>query len=457
MSTLMNMSVPESIREQEKRPASPPPGPFGYSLMPTQDTPFEPAPALPPGPALLDDLESSMLDSFFTTMNESHFDSNDFWLGMDDKQGSAFNFEWPEELPPTFEGSTTSLPSFLPTQGIPQEEVIPNKGGPFSSDVLAAASMLYQNGAVANEPMSNFTNQFGGQTFAGNYAESPRTKRARLAPNPDPRAPALGLSHRRNPNLLNRGLHSTNMYFDAGVQASLDDQSSRKVEPLHWGSDAGFSSQRYEAPPDHPTEEDRTQSLLHNLQCFERQASAANTRPSSPVLRNPEQRQPEWMSSANAPDGKSLINNTASVAEEQARAKKRRKIKNPVKQENMETDRLDGASNSQPTKDRRPSSTQDGPSRKTKSTLGKPPRENLTEEQKRTNHILSEQKRRNLIKQGFEDLCSLVPELNGGGYSKSTMLGQAADWLEDLLRGNEALRARLAELKGGQNTTNTTR
>ena len=74
-------------------------------------------------------------------------------------------------------------------------------------------------------------------------------------------------------------------------------------------------------------------------------------------------------------------------------------------------------------------------------------RENLSEEQKRTNHILSEQKRRNLIRQGFEDLCSLVPSLRGGGFSKSAMLIQTADWLEEVVRGNEVLKGRLEVLK----------
>jgi hypothetical protein len=87
-------------------------------------------------------------------------------------------------------------------------------------------------------------------------------------------------------------------------------------------------------------------------------------------------------------------------------------------------------------------------SRKTRVTpTSKAPRENLSEEQKRTNHILSEQKRRNLIRQGFDDLCSLVPGLRGGGFSKSAMLTQAADWLEDLLRGNELLQSQLADMK----------
>ncbi|OAA55932.1 hlh transcription factor [Niveomyces insectorum RCEF 264] len=78
----------------------------------------------------------------------------------------------------------------------------------------------------------------------------------------------------------------------------------------------------------------------------------------------------------------------------------------------------------------------------------KPPRENLTEDQKRENHIKSEQKRRTLIKSGFDDLCDLVPSLHGGGFSKSVMLTMAADWLEELLRGNEVLREQLQRTGG---------
>jgi hypothetical protein len=77
----------------------------------------------------------------------------------------------------------------------------------------------------------------------------------------------------------------------------------------------------------------------------------------------------------------------------------------------------------------------------------KPSRENLTEEQKRENHIKSEQKRRTLIREGFEDLNNLVPGLRGGGFSKSAVLIMSADWLESLLRGNEVLRQRLDALQ----------
>ena len=77
-------------------------------------------------------------------------------------------------------------------------------------------------------------------------------------------------------------------------------------------------------------------------------------------------------------------------------------------------------------------------------------RDNLTEAQKRSNHILSEQKRRNLIRQGFEELGELVPELRPGGFSKSAMLTQAALWLESLIRGNEKLKGMIQDLKEQQ-------
>ncbi|CAA9959811.1 hypothetical protein P3342_005178 [Pyrenophora teres f. teres] len=67
-------------------------------------------------------------------------------------------------------------------------------------------------------------------------------------------------------------------------------------------------------------------------------------------------------------------------------------------------------------------------------------RENLTEEQKRNNHILSEQKRRDLIKQGYKDLNEVVPAVRGGGLSKSQVLVEAANFLEKLIEDNETYR-----------------
>ena len=78
-----------------------------------------------------------------------------------------------------------------------------------------------------------------------------------------------------------------------------------------------------------------------------------------------------------------------------------------------------------------------GKKKRTSSAGQKPTRENLTEEQKRSNHILSEQKRRNLIKRGFDDLHDLVPEIRNGGLSKSSILVAAADFLDKIIQEND--------------------
>jgi hypothetical protein len=77
----------------------------------------------------------------------------------------------------------------------------------------------------------------------------------------------------------------------------------------------------------------------------------------------------------------------------------------------------------------------------------KPSRGHLSLKKKRENHNRCEKKRRQLINEGFDDLCELVPGmLRGGGFNKSTMLSMAADWLEELLKGNDELAAQLAAL-----------
>ncbi|KAJ3278510.1 hypothetical protein HK104_002281, partial [Borealophlyctis nickersoniae] len=82
-----------------------------------------------------------------------------------------------------------------------------------------------------------------------------------------------------------------------------------------------------------------------------------------------------------------------------------------------------------------------------------PPRragkELLTEEEKRANHIMSEQKRRNMIRSGFKSLSELVPGLKGGnaGSSKSVILSKTVDFIKGLEEGNRALADELLALQ----------
>ncbi|KAK9244115.1 hypothetical protein V1506DRAFT_542489 [Lipomyces tetrasporus] len=74
-------------------------------------------------------------------------------------------------------------------------------------------------------------------------------------------------------------------------------------------------------------------------------------------------------------------------------------------------------------------------------------RELLTEAQRRKNHISSEKKRRDIIKQGFDELSHLVPVLRAGGFSKSTVLGHVVDYLMDLERKNQGLKTIVEKLE----------
>jgi hypothetical protein len=117
--------------------------------------------------------------------------------------------------------------------------------------------------------------------------------------------------------------------------------------------------------------------------------------------------------------------------------KKRRKCK-PTSPVRIKIEKGKGSSGSRAGKARKASVDDENVKKKRGSTSApRPQRENLTEEQKRDNHIKSEQKRRNLIKKGFSDLHELVPELRNGSLSKSSVLMEAANYLEKLLADNE--------------------
>ncbi|KAJ5666373.1 uncharacterized protein N7477_008821 [Penicillium maclennaniae] len=400
---------------------SPPPGPFGCeyfdftrhdsfsdsltdSFLGPMDTPFEQAPALPPGPSLLDDNESHMLDNFFTTMNANNF-SNDFWMRGTQDKSSGLNFNSGRGASPDFRG-------FYNQQNLKASLM----GGASDPNIYAAASMLYQGGINGAELGSALAQQaFAGQALPinGHHAQARRVSQ-HLAP-----AQASGSSPRAQ---LPTGFHTSEMLFDVRDPIPEDQHPSRKVRGLHWGSDNSFMDQGYIAPPDQPDMETRTKDLLEHLDCFEPQSSAANTRAPSP----------ERMSGAQAQ--RSAYRSIDGEESTQPR-KRQRAIRNDEKIQDPYNAKARRAS----TQTTRRGSITPG---------SKLPRENLSEEQKRTNHILSEQKRRNLIRQGFDDLCTLVPGLRGGGFSKSAMLTQAADWLEDLLRGNEILHSQLANMKG---------
>ncbi|KAJ4397289.1 Transcription factor [Gnomoniopsis smithogilvyi] len=72
----------------------------------------------------------------------------------------------------------------------------------------------------------------------------------------------------------------------------------------------------------------------------------------------------------------------------------------------------------------------------------------LTEEQKRQNHITSEQKRRQGIRYGFDKLCEVVPGLEGQGRSEGHVLNETTRQLLDAIEERKQLVAEV-ERRGG--------
>ncbi|KAG0365426.1 hypothetical protein BC939DRAFT_478342 [Gamsiella multidivaricata] len=80
-------------------------------------------------------------------------------------------------------------------------------------------------------------------------------------------------------------------------------------------------------------------------------------------------------------------------------------------------------------------------------TKRKPYKELLTEEEKRANHIASEQKRRNTIRNGFKDMTDIIPDLKDVNSSKSTILFKAVDFIKQLERQNRVLQEKASRLE----------
>jgi hypothetical protein len=57
----------------------------------------------------------------------------------------------------------------------------------------------------------------------------------------------------------------------------------------------------------------------------------------------------------------------------------------------------------------------------------------LTEQEKKNNHIASEQKRRQAIREGFDRLANLVPGMEGQGRSESLVLNSSIIYMKEQL------------------------
>lgn len=418
-----------------------------------------PSPTAPaPGPSLLDDNESKFLDSFFDGVNSDNF-NYDFFSNAPD--GSEGTFGW-DEIPPAFMGTTSSFGQqpVIGSHGVPetnfgdlnsQMNAGPSIPPSTSADVLAAATLL-QNGSTGRAHSISDAVLFSQDMHIPptNGHIRPQSISQYLPPRPH-----AGMQERHSGDDFMRDTYYRDMVFGSQPDRALQRRaSSQQKVDIRWGSDAGFGSpQGFVAPADQEklaaSERSHLQSVENAFTIVSQMPSSAeNSRPSSPV------------NSIAHPRTKSISKNDEDDPD--SRPRKRRKSQYQ-KEEDDDNDSPLSATPKQGGKKRRPAKkgSKDSPApeselshKRRKSAAAnavaaaKATRENLTEDQKRENHIKSEQKRRTLIREGFEDLGELVPGLKGGGFSKSAVLIMAADWLEELIQGNAVLRDRLDQMEG---------
>ncbi|PBP21946.1 bHLH family transcription factor [Diplocarpon rosae] len=416
--------------------------PFGYSFDAASQFPF-PSPTAPaPGPSLLDDNESKLLDSFFDGVSSDQF-NYDFFNNPAD--GSELGHGW-DEIPPAFMGTSSSFgqhPQMLQHERLPEQSFghmnSHMNAGPSipvstSADVLAAASVL-QNGSVAR------SHSMSDGVFRGHdiHSTNEHTRAQSMSLHPSRMQP--GFSQRSDDYM--RDTFFTDMVFGGQPESAMRQQpgSSRKVD-IHWGSDIGFSApQGFIASSNHdPSSGNPFKQIVDNALSLHIPSSAETSQPPSPTLPMHPMTVPNANGIEDAHDsgarkrGKSKLQEATEEAEEAPVTTKSAKKRKSGKKAAVESPAPESESNHK--------------RRKSTAAAAAKARENLTEDQKRENHIKSEQKRRTLIREGFEDLGELVPGLRGGGFSKSAVLTMAADWLEDLLKGNEALKIKLEQMEG---------
>jgi len=417
----------------------------------TSHFPF-PSPTAPaPGPSLLDDNESKFLDSFFDGVSSDQF-SYDFFNNHPD--GSELGLGW-DELPPTFMGTTSS---FGPqpqagNHGLPDmsfgnmnSQMNPGPSIPSTSaDVLAAAALL-QNGSHGR------SQSLQGGLFREDISRPTNGQlRQQSMSQQTPRSQAAFQERSGGDGFMRDNFYTEMMFGPQDGGSSIRHRAVSQKVDIRWGSDAGFGIAQGFVPPDN--QENVAASERSHIKAVEEAFSLGVTHvPSSAETTHPP-----------SPIGPPSHQRTRSIGQKlepedlDSRPRKRRKSKY---QEVDEDDESSASPTFKPGTKKRKSKMQSedspGPeseqaSKRRKSAAAaaaKAVRENLTEEQKRENHIKSEQKRRTLIREGFEDLGELVPGLKGGGFSKSAVLIMAADWLEELIHGNEILQRRLDQLEG---------
>ena len=406
------------------------------------------------GPSLLSDMEAQELTDFFS---QTPWNDMSFPPAAGPKDGTDA-FSWSFGPPPaTIHSVSTTIPDQAQLHGFHMDQNFVSPHTPHfasTADDLQAASTLF-NHAHMPPPTA--------RSHSFHALPSPSAPANAQPSNAFPSLPmvptANGLIHEQLAALLPN--HHNEGSIDASIAAQwanspmqhhhdthlreLGMQRPPRKRPYTYGSDSNFHESGFHVSSKQDTEDFVVGRLMQDLQHAQ------------PLARNPASNgdvKPPQSSSGHAlgaadnepssnDDGDDNDDDDDDEEDEDSedRPPKRRKSK-AARARNGKT--TNGSRKSASRGKTRKASVDDRVSKKKRGSMAKAQRENLSEEQKRNNHILSEQKRRNLIKRGFDDLHDLVPAIRNGGLSKSGILTEAANFLEKLIADN----AKYEELAG---------
>ncbi|POS83197.1 hypothetical protein EPUL_005278 [Erysiphe pulchra] len=416
-----------------------------------------PSPTAPaPGPSLLDDNESRLLDNFFDGVSSDQFNydvfntdnTNNLEIGWDEMPPNIIVPSYGQLPQPGSHGGILGLDfGHLNTQIIPGSATVTNE--------LLQVADLSQNtpqGRPYSLPHARYFRSREDQILSSNRPSGTGLAMitrpvVMLQPVFESRSNVECYSNEPDPAELIFDGHSTALMRNRGVNARTD---------IRWGSDVAFAAPQGFTTPS--SRESVSAAERYHLQTIE---TAFSLSPSYDPVEETRRPPPAIRHSSISHQCVNSATQNCNESDQSRGLSTNRRRNIESQEEDEDEDSLSTSVKTSITGSRKRKSEVNesiGSSalgiearhrRKRSSTsVMKSTRENLSEEQKRENHIRSEQKRRTLIREGFEDLNELVPGLKGGGFSKSAVLAQTADWLENLIRGNENLRKRILMMEG---------
>lgn len=426
----------------------------------------------PPGPPLLDNNESGILENFFE--NPNNVDPTFLSVGGNYQDGtnlynSSGSLDWMNNGMTSLSHASTPLaptgrPLSQPNPQRPRSNNFPprmehHSSVPATEDVYAAARLLHNNTAGRFNDMSAQFGGYGGGMSTGGPDMS-HSNGYGYPPIPSPTTAQYDFNAASAANGL-YNMADMQSHYNSGDNTGDHMQGLpgrvRRMDargaPMRFGSDDNFRN-NYTGPVIDEREKEVAEGFVELYRSARNHANPAVPR-SAPTAAAPQKR-PRNTSEVEAVTAES--EDYQSSDEDDYRVKKRRKSSKLKDEDEVDfEDTAGGGKNGKrrqsvgQSKSRSHKRSASSPAAKQKSSpsMSKPQRENLTEEQKRSNHIQSEQKRRNLIKQGFEDINKMVPELRAGGFSKSNMLVEAAKFMKFLKEGNDELKAHMRSFDNG--------